>query len=563
MAPDNKTNSRPKAKLKLRIGALIYGILFVYALLLTQLLRNPISNVFFWFMFTAAPVSFVLMLIGKAVIQVYVHADVTKCEKMSPTEYELRIINQSPIIYPSVEAIVYEPSEDCIRSEAKKLVLTLTPFGGYIVKRKLSFKYRGFYELGVSELYITDALRLFRLRVDIDNYSNITVVPRKLDLDDAGSNSVSDVPSRYSRMLDVRDMSEVNNIREYRMGDPLKSIHWKLSSKAEDLQVKEFNTNNDSHTYVLLDNSAPSPAPEIEAMEAKKRLSELLKLQKSANGEKSGIPALIEIISERIRQSRNNRLIAKGKTNSDIETRDAIDALIRETSAHGKAAEAKKAAKQETARANVDEGTIKHLEELIKEGNVVTSQEKLAEALDRWGGVVSEEYADEMPEYTVDAVVEIATSVVAKELQKMHDCTVLCFSENGADVYDVKDTSDFDGMFAHLASVPVVPHQKHVADLSGAVNDSLNVTIKIITSNLDPVSVAKYASVPSMFGGSGVGCSMEIFLFNPYVAYEKPKVRLEYAQAAAQRLKHYGIDLYDVREDREGENVILKVTEMI
>lgn len=36
------------------------------------------------------------------------------------------------------------------------------------------------------------------------------------------------------------DSSEVKGIREYRQGDPLKNIHWKLSSKQRQLMVKEY-----------------------------------------------------------------------------------------------------------------------------------------------------------------------------------------------------------------------------------------------------------------------------------------------------------------------------------
>ena len=215
---------RPKA-LTLQKGVVIYFILFLYALLMTQLLRNSISAVFFWFMLIAAPLSFAVMMIGKAAIQIFVMTDKNETEKLSPVKYEIRVINTSPLPYPFVEVIMSKPRDDGVRTLKENLILSLVPLGGYSVKRTVVFRYRGLYEIGVHEIYISDPLRLFRLRVDIDNFSNVTVYPRKLEFEKESESAVSDVPSPFVRTLDSRDKSEVSNIREYRMGDSLKSIH--------------------------------------------------------------------------------------------------------------------------------------------------------------------------------------------------------------------------------------------------------------------------------------------------------------------------------------------------
>lgn len=48
------------------------------------------------------------------------------------------------------------------------------------------------------------------------------------------------------------DVSEVFGLREYREGDPLQSIHWKLSGKMKQLIVREFGRPVNYHTLVLL-----------------------------------------------------------------------------------------------------------------------------------------------------------------------------------------------------------------------------------------------------------------------------------------------------------------------
>lgn len=51
-----------------------------------------------------------------------------------------------------------------------------------------------------------------------------------------------EIGSEKEHSLDIygEDNSEVKGIREYRQGDALKHIHWKLSSKQKQLMVKEF-----------------------------------------------------------------------------------------------------------------------------------------------------------------------------------------------------------------------------------------------------------------------------------------------------------------------------------
>lgn len=49
------------------------------------------------------------------------------------------------------------------------------------------------------------------------------------------------------------DVSEILQIREYRQGDSIKNIHWKLSAKSDKLLIKELDCPNDNSILVLFD----------------------------------------------------------------------------------------------------------------------------------------------------------------------------------------------------------------------------------------------------------------------------------------------------------------------
>ncbi|MBO6052354.1 MAG: hypothetical protein J6Q17_01320, partial [Clostridia bacterium] len=85
---------------KFRRTAILYALLLVFALVFTQALRATASSVLFWFLVLLPVVSVIYVLIGKALIRIYVSSDITKVEKLDPVNYELHIINASPFAYP-------------------------------------------------------------------------------------------------------------------------------------------------------------------------------------------------------------------------------------------------------------------------------------------------------------------------------------------------------------------------------------------------------------------------------------------------------------------------------
>ncbi|MBE6588126.1 MAG: DUF58 domain-containing protein [Ruminococcaceae bacterium] len=556
MAEKNQ-KKRPPA-LTLQRGAVLYFILYCYGLLMTQLLRSSVSAVFFWFMIIAAPLSFLIMLLGKAAIQVYVMTDKNQTEKLSPVEYEIRVINASPLPYPFVEVIMSKPREDGVRTLKENLLLSLVPLGGYSVKNTVVFRYRGLYEIGVHEIYISDPLRLFRLRMDVNNFSNVTVYPRKLEFERDSESAVSDVPSPFVRVLDSRDKSEVSNIREYRMGDSLKSIHWKLSSKSEELQVKDYNTNNDRHTYIFVDLAAPTPCPEVEREKARKQLKKLTK-KKAPDGEEEKKLSLKEKIGLSLASAKENKRAHKyrrrrrrGNTAKDIETIDMIDALILETS--GKAKKNKK--KPDIDDLFVPEDKLSSEEMIARLSNIVgdsksATRDELLEARRAWGGIVKDEFEDELPEYCADGVVEIAVATMNSELRRGNNCTVVWYDRRSdKDIYciNLSDVAEFDDTYLKFASAAVVPCEKSISELTNIIGEAINVTVKIVTANIDPSSVAQYCAIPAMFGGAGTGCVTEVVLFNPTDKYVSTTERLEYTESQRLRLRHNGISLTDVKE---------------
>ncbi len=244
--------------------AAIWAALWVGALLFTQILRSSASNIFFTFVTLFPVASLLYALYARSGIIVYVVSDSSDAEKLTPFRYEFRLINEHRLPCPFIDAFVMLPRKDSVTCSERLVKLSMAPSSDYTIAGDVSFRFRGTYEIGVTSVYVYDFLRIFRLRSDFDSFNTVSVLPRRLVIKEDAPVAVSDSVSRASKSPLAVDKIEMSDTREYRMGDALKSIHWKLSSKAEELIVRDFNTGSNDRTYVLCDLSCrfPSEPPE-------------------------------------------------------------------------------------------------------------------------------------------------------------------------------------------------------------------------------------------------------------------------------------------------------------
>ena len=567
--------------IQLQKGFFIYIALFLFAIIFSQSLRNPISGVLLLFLFLVPIASFTVAVIGKNVIQVYVSSDTARCEKHTKVGYEIRVINQSPLSYPFVEAVITQPRPDGVRCQKKKIFLSLAPFGGYIINKEVSFCYRGLYEIGVSEIYISDMLRMFRLRVDVDNYSNVLVYPRYLDIKAKDHHAYTELPSAHAPVK-AQEIAEAANIREYRVGDSQKSIHWKLSSKTEELQVKDYSINRDKNIYIFADLAAPSEPPrqkkqntaaqlvkfltekdrkKIRLKEKKKDLSAAEKLAAKAGGKFSFFKKLF---ARKSIENKRRRGEEKGLDEKTLTTVELIDRFIEDTSdLERKRARAEKAARknaraaEKEAKRNEIMEQVEAEEELSREiaeqlyeriGETVgdaVSEEQIA-----FGGTVLPEYADDMAEYCADGIVEIALSQAKHELTLGNKVTLAWYDsreDRGFYAIEIAGQDELEYAFERFSGAPVAESEKKISELTRVIDASMNVSIKFVTANIDPFSISEICDVPSMFGGASSGCSCEVFLFNPEKRYVDPSARLEYAQGAKERFMGAGIHMTEFK----------------
>ncbi len=142
-----------------------------------------------------------------------------------------------PIPWLYAEDII-PPGSECIGKNAQFLMLM--PNEMVTISYKLRFPRRGYHKVGPLMLETGDFFGLQRRFRTDDKQEYITVLPSVVYIKSFQvSTRRPHGPIRVSHKI-YEDPTRIYGIREYVPGDPIKSIHWKVSAKANKLQVKTY-----------------------------------------------------------------------------------------------------------------------------------------------------------------------------------------------------------------------------------------------------------------------------------------------------------------------------------
>ena len=106
------------------------------------------------------------------------------------------------------------------------------------INAEITFDYRGEYSMSIDYIDLYDVFGIFHRRRKLDKEIKIKVVPRVFDINSVPESSITSDTNPNPVLITSDDRDELSSIREYRDGDLLRSVHWKLSAKKDDLIVK-------------------------------------------------------------------------------------------------------------------------------------------------------------------------------------------------------------------------------------------------------------------------------------------------------------------------------------
>ncbi len=135
--------------------------------------------------------------------------------------------------------------------EKKTLCLPFSD-SGKAFRIPLNAAYCGEVRVRCTNLWAMDVMQLFRVRIADFPETHAVIDPGRVNLETELVRGTSGAPEKEGLLQNRRgnDRSEIYDIREYVPGDDIRSIHWKLSGKLDQLIVRE--ASDPSHYELLI-----------------------------------------------------------------------------------------------------------------------------------------------------------------------------------------------------------------------------------------------------------------------------------------------------------------------
>lgn len=242
---------------------LAYAALIIASAVFFVMYVDSLSMMLLIFVVLLPLITFILGLVSKLLTDITVEAEPLVITRGGHTHILVTAENRSVVTASSVRMKVkYTNSFDKITRE-ETIVFPVSAKSLQDFRIDLSSAHCGVINVEVKTADFYDFLKVWHYKKKLERKVEVTVIPES-KLIDATINlntNVSFESDRFSKDKAGDDPSEVFKIRDYQGGDKLNRIHWKLSSKLDNLLVKEYSLPVDYSIVLLLEISNAGKTP--------------------------------------------------------------------------------------------------------------------------------------------------------------------------------------------------------------------------------------------------------------------------------------------------------------
>lgn len=235
------------------IKRLEYGVLLLAAIIFHIFVVDYIS---FWILAFLVMLPLVSLLVtvlamsGVTAELIIMNASILKNE---PLPIQLKIYNKY-LFATCMARVKLSIRNELLQQEQIRTFFMTASHSGRTVEEVISSEYCGMLRCSIAELRIYDALGLFSFHKKAESSYLVSVLPSVYPLMAINSAVLQDIQDNMtSRTMKGNDPSEIMDVREYRDGDRLARIHWKLSDKYDQLMVKDFGDSISNDVLLLFD----------------------------------------------------------------------------------------------------------------------------------------------------------------------------------------------------------------------------------------------------------------------------------------------------------------------
>ncbi len=223
----------------------ILGILVLWACII--IFQQPFLLMLLFLLIILPCLSFWFFHLAISKCSVRIYSDVALVENGNTVPIVLECQNASyfPLfacIFEFTLQNFYKPNQT-----THKLSLPILPKRTNTIRIPVETAYCGMLSLSAEALYVSDYLHFFTKTIPLAQKVQVPVLPATCPVHLPSTAPVTDGMEEFTESDYKGNLSsDIKEIREYRPGDRLQRIHWKLSAKLDDLLVKEM-----AHTTIL------------------------------------------------------------------------------------------------------------------------------------------------------------------------------------------------------------------------------------------------------------------------------------------------------------------------
>lgn len=187
--------------------------------------------------------------------KITVDVDKTTSDISKPIKIRIKVSNRSPFavthikLYSKCKNLFLNTEHDC------KFTISSSPFSTKEFCYELNSSHIGNIDFSLKNALFYDFFSMFRFSKRLNISKIIPIYPSTVSVSSTirPNDWFIGEADIYSNAKAGDDPSEVFNIREYKDGDKLNKIHWKLSSKNDKYMVKEYSLPVSDNIFIYLD----------------------------------------------------------------------------------------------------------------------------------------------------------------------------------------------------------------------------------------------------------------------------------------------------------------------
>lgn len=211
---------------------------------------------------TAIVLAFVYVQVLRRSLVMEEAAEVNSCQRGHTVRFAVRFRNTCPLFFTRIEAHFFVTDLFGNRAGASTTTLALCPFEEYEMGFSTRFEHIGVYRAGLDSVTVTDFLRLFSFTIKAPKRTLVQVTPQLVEMGSLQLSNEAITETTRAKRTVLADSTNYAGVREYVKGDPLKTIHWKLSAKQRKYYTRIYEAYTNMGVDVVLDFTGPKRTPD-------------------------------------------------------------------------------------------------------------------------------------------------------------------------------------------------------------------------------------------------------------------------------------------------------------